>query len=120
LRLEIRKLQESLIDVQDVLLNAKQEIIHNRMTIQQKDEEIKQLQIKMQKQSDLDYQNEPMSKEHLKILKIFTTSSSSQSINYLSELSGMNIQRITHIIEILKDKDLIEFEGSFICFNQKK
>jgi len=113
LRVEIRKLQESLIDVQDVLLDAKQEIINNRMTIQQKDVEIKQLQIKIQKQSELDYQNETISEECLEILKIFTTSSSSHSVNYLSKLSDMNIQRVIHIIEILKDKDIIDNVFSF-------
>ena len=44
LRVEIRKLQESLIDVQDVLLNAKSEILGNRELIQEKDKRIRELE----------------------------------------------------------------------------
>lgn len=44
LRVEIRKLQESLIDVQDVLLNAKSEILQNREIIQEKNKRIAELE----------------------------------------------------------------------------
>jgi hypothetical protein len=44
LRIEIRKLQESLIEVQDVLLNAKNEILQNRESIQEKDKKIVELE----------------------------------------------------------------------------
>jgi hypothetical protein len=44
LRVEIRKLQESLIDTRDILLSAKDEILNNRESLREKDKQIKALE----------------------------------------------------------------------------
>ncbi len=44
LRVEIRKLQESLIDTRDILLTAKEEILNNRESLREKDKRIAELE----------------------------------------------------------------------------
>ncbi len=57
LKIQIRKLQENSIEVQDVLLKAKQEILDNRETIQEKDNRISELENKLKFKEKLVRQN---------------------------------------------------------------
>ena len=110
LRVEIRKLQESLIEVQDILINAKREILDQREIIQEKDAEIKQLK------ELLNSKNSPhtieLSDDFIKILKVFNQDENITASSIARNL-GLSEQKVEYFLDGLIEKELITHSLSF-------
>lgn len=106
LRVEIRKLQQSLIDVQDVLLNAKREIIENRDLIQEKDTEIKRLKTLLSQKSSRKIENIP--DESIKILELLSKVSEPVFLFHIVEVMQIDPQKTNYFLDELKKAGFVD------------
>ena len=104
LRIEIRKLQESLIETHDVLFNAKREILENRELLQEKDEEIKRLKSLLQTKNP--FQTSDLPNECFDILKLFAQYASLYP-NEIEQILKISNQKAKYFLDLLKNERLI-------------
>lgn len=106
LRVEIRKLQESLIDVQDVLLKAKREILGNRDLIQKKDTEIKRLKTLLSQKSSRQLENIP--DESIKILELLSKVSEPVFLFHIAQVMQIPSQKTKYFLDELEKAGFVD------------